>query len=383
MNCSHMVAIRRRSRAAWVCGTWALAFGISVNACSGDASPSRAVGGASPVAGAGGASAGANAAGTLNSSGAPSAGATSTAGGAGSGGVTGQAGAASAGVAGSAAGASGAAGAGAAGSAGASGSAGTSSGNCAGNAVSLSANGTGSASDAARARVELDLGGDLPIANGNRTVEFWAYIKPTDWLGEKNELYVYGSPGSTNTAFGLDFGTNSVAGMPNNHATLNPYTNGNFTIDSTADLGVSSAAAQWLHVAMSWDGTTFKTYVNGDLKISKTNAGGMLATTSSVLTLGCNPPINNCFNGLFDELRVWNVARSATEIKASFGKSLSFMEAGLVGYWKFDEAPGATAAADSVSATGHTAHPGQLLAESSALRPTFVTASPPAPIACP
>jgi large repetitive protein len=380
-----MVAIPARPRAAWVCGSLALLLGQGLSGCSSDASPgSAASGGASAVAGAGGASAGTGTAGAPISAGAPGAGAANTVGGAGAGGSTpGQAGASNAGAAGSAG--NGVAGAGSAGSAGSgnAGSAGSAGGNCAGNAVSLSANGTGSASDAAHARVEIDLQSDLPIGNTDRTVEFWAYIKPTDWLGEKNEVYVYGSPGSTNTAFGLDFGTNSVAGMPSNHATLNPYTNGNFTIDSTADLGVSSAAAQWLHVAMSWDGTTFKTYVNGDLKISKTNAGSMLATTSSALTMGCNPPINNCFNGLFDELRVWNVARSASDIKATFGKSLSGKEIGLVGYWKFDEAPGSTTAADAVTASGHAAHIGQLMADSSALRPTFVTAAPPAPLTCP
>ena len=283
------------------------------------------------------------------------------------------------GSAGAATGSAGAAGSGAAGASG-----GTA--NCAGNAISLSANGTGTASDAARARVSIDMMADLPIGNAHRTVEFWAYIKPTDWLGEKNEIYVYGSPMSanaTNTAFGLDFGTNPVLGMPTNHATLNPYTNGSFTIDSTADLGVTSASAQWLHVAMSWDGTSYKTYVNGDLKITKTDGTTMLATASTPLTMGCNPPIFNCFNGYFDELRVWNVDRSAADIKANYNKPSLGTEAGLVGYWKFNEAPGASSAADSVTSAGHTAHAGQLLAQADNQKPTFVTPTPAAPLICP
>ncbi len=320
---------------------------------------------------------------TAGSSGAV--GAAGAAAGAGTGGAAaGAAGAASGGTSGNAAG--GASGAGTAGAAGSGGAGGTTSGNCSKNAISLSANGTGTASDAAHARVSIDMMADLPIGNAHRTVEFWAYIKPTDWMGEKNEVYVYGSPmtaNTTNTAFGLDFGTNTVMGMATNHATFNPYTNGSFTVDSTADLGVTSTAAQWLHVAMSWDGMSFKTYVNGELKITKTDAATMLATASTPLTMGCNPPILNCFNGMFDELRVWNVDRSAADIKANFGKSLVGNEAGLVGYWKFDEAPGAASAADSVTSTGHTAHSGQLMAEMDAQKPTFVTPNPPAPITCP
>ena len=370
-----MASFWARRAPLWV-GVGSIGVAAALSACSSsDSSANGASGGSSGSAGASAASAGASAAGASGSAGAPSAGAGGASAGTSAGGsAAGTGGAASADAAGSAV----------AGAAGSTGSAGTGgAGNCAGNAVSLSANGTGTASDAAHARVVIDLLNDLPIGNAHRTVEFWAYIQPSDWLGEKNEVYVYGSPGTTNTAFGLDFGSNAVTGMPSNHATLNPYTNGNFTEDSQADLGVTSAAAQWLHVAMTWDGTTLKTYVNGALKLSKTNAGSQLATTSSALTMGCNPPINNCFNGLFDELRVWNVDRSASDIQANYRKPLTGSESGLVGYWKFDEAPGASNAADAVNSAGHSAHAGQLVAENAAQKPTFVTAMPPAPLVCP
>jgi hypothetical protein len=269
------------------------------------------------------------------------------------------------------------------GAGGASGGAGSGAKSCGGNAISLASNGTGSASDAAQARVVIDLMNDLPIGNANRTVEFWAYIKPTDWVGEKNELFVYGTAGTMATAIGLDFGTNEVGGMAGNHATLNPITNGGFNVDSTAYLGITSTESQWVHVAMTWDGTTLRTYVNGVARIMTTGTGGLtvLATGRSPLSLGCSPFNNNCFNGLFDELRVWNVARSATEIMASHDKALVGTEAGLVGYWKFDEAPGAAMAADSATTAGHTAHPGALMATGG--KPTFVTPIPPAPVTCP
>lgn len=352
--------------------------------CSGCSSPSGDTGGAGGAlagspnggsangGGANGGSAGVNANGGTNSAGASAASAGTNA-------IGGSGGASSAGAS-----TGGASSAGANASAGSGGHAGTSTGphNCAGNAVSLSGNGTGTDSDAARARIEIDLGADLPIGNAPRTIEFWIEVKPTDWLGEKNEIYVYGSPGTTNTAFGLDFGTNPVTNQPTNHATLNPYTNGNFTIDSTADLGLDSSATQWFHVAMTWDGTAFVSYVNGAPKITKLNAGGMLATTASVLTLGCNPPVNNCFNGAFDELRVWNIARSAADIAQNYEKPLRGNESGLVGYFKFDEATGATMLADSVSTSGHTAHFAHLLASDSAKAPTLFTPQNPPQITC-
>jgi hypothetical protein len=77
------------------------------------------------------------------------------------------------------------------------------------------------------------------------------------------------------------------------------------------------------------------------------------------------------------------VARSAADILANYKKSLSGDEAGLAGYWKFDDAATATSAADGVTAAGHTAHNGTLTADSAAHNPTFVAPTAPVPIVCP
>jgi hypothetical protein len=278
-------------------------------------------------------------------------------------------------------------GASAGGSAGAGGVVGTGgssgSSNCAGRALSLAANGTGSASDSAQAHVEIDMKTDLPTGNAKRTVEFWAFIKSTDWVGEKNQIFYYGGSDS-NGSFGLDFGTNNVTGSTTNHATLNPFTGSVIRDDSGKDLGINSSADQWVHIAMTWDGSVLTTYVNGLPKITAQGSGSTttLNTAQSILMIGCNPTNNNCFNGLFDELRVWNVARTATEIKDNYSKPITGDETGLVGYWKFDETSGATAS-DSVATTGHTAHSGTLKADATAHLPSFVEPTTPLPLVCP
>ncbi|RKU12736.1 hypothetical protein C6501_10670 [Candidatus Poribacteria bacterium] len=43
------------------------------------------------------------------------------------------------------------------------------------------------------------------------------------------------------------------------------------------------------------------------------------------------------FNGLIDEVRIWNIARTAIEISSDMNRQLNEEEPGLVGYWKFDE----------------------------------------------
>jgi hypothetical protein len=252
-----------------------------------------------------------------------------------------------------------------------------------GHALSLSSNATGTGNDTAYSHIEIDLGSDLPIGNAQRTIEYWAYIKTTDWVGEKNAMYYYG--GSANAAsFGMDFGTNPVMGMSNNHATLDPFTGGGFSDDSTNDLGINSSTDQWVHIAMVWNGTNLITYVNGLPKITTSGSGGttMLATAQSVLSFGCNPSNQNCFNGLYDELRVWKAARTATEIHDNYNKPVATNSANLVGYWKFDEASGTTTA-DAVTTSGHTAHNGTLKAMAAAQNPTFVTPTAALPLVCP
>ena len=260
---------------------------------------------------------------------------------------------------------------------------------CSGRAISMSANGSGSDSDAAKARVIIDLMADMPLGNASRTIEFWFYVKPTDWIAEKNEILFYGAlTGGTRQVIGLDFGqppvTPAIMGMPGNHATLNPWTDGVYDDDTGKYLGITSTVTQWVHVALVWDGLALRTYVNGVARITTLAPTGQpLATLAGLFYVGCLPLNFSCFNGLFDELRVWNVARTPDEIMANYTKAVVGNEAGLVGYWKFDDAPGSATAADSVTSAGHMAHTGVLMSATDAGAPTFVTPDPPAPVACP
>lgn len=357
-------------------------------ACSGDGTPSASASGGTPPGSAAGTGAGGSGPGSAGNAagggGSSSGGDVSTAGAAAGTAPNGGAGASSGGAGGASAGSASGGAAGSAGAAGAAGSGGGSGGggSCTLRSLSLSANGTSSDSDAAYSRVEMDLMSAMPTGNAARTVEFWAFIKSTDWVGDKNEIYYSGASGTV-TAFGMDFGTNAVTGMPSNHATLNPFTDGTFNVDSTADLGIDSAADQWVHIAMTWDGTTLVTYMNGESRISSTGMGGttMLATAAGPLMMGCNPENKQCFNGWFDELAVWNVARTAPQIKDNFKKPRAGNEPGLVGYWKFDDMPGSMSAADSVAAG--TKHDGSLKAAAPAQLGTFGTPPMTLPLVCP
>jgi len=249
-------------------------------------------------------------------------------------------------------------------------------------AISLNLN-VATASDPAAQRVMADLGADLPIGNAPRTIEFWAYVLSTSWKGDANTMFEYGDQAVSNGGFGLDFGTNQMPTM----GTIDPYTNGTFDDDNENSGITDPGTDQWIHFALSWDGTAVRAFVNGVQKTMKsvlvagapTAPGGMLATDRTQLTIGGNPR-GAYFNGTIDEFRVWSVARTAADITGTMHQTLAGTEAGLVGYWKFDETTGMTAA-DSTSTAGHTAHNGTLMSAAGFALPKWIPST--APIMCP
>ncbi len=89
-----------------------------------------------------------------------------------------------------------------------------------------------------------------------------------------------------------------------------------------------STAAQtetWYHVAMTYDGSFLKLYVNGNPDGSLM-ASGPMTTSAHPLWIGGESSGSWCFNGRLDELRLYKRALSASEIQAiyraaSVGKS--------------------------------------------------------------
>jgi hypothetical protein len=215
---------------------------------------------------------------------------------------------------------------------------------------------------------------DLPTLNERRTIEFWAYVKSTSWTADTNTMFFYGTNKRTADGFGLDFG-NTAGGI----GTIDPFTNNGATdpLGDNKPSGLMANVDQWAHFAMVWDGADVRAYVNGVEKVAVPIP--MLTTGRTALIIGGYPPA--FFNGYIDEFRIWNVVRSPADIMSTMHKTLVGDEAGLTGYWKFDETSGTTAA-DSVSTSaGHTPHDGVLMANTPANLPTFVPST--APISCP
>jgi len=97
------------------------------------------------------------------------------------------------------------------------------------------------------------------------------------------------------------------------------------------------AANTWNHVALTYDGSTAKLYVNGQLMNSASLAAVSYAPGSNAINIGRRSSGPLPFNGSIDEVRVWNIVRSQTEIQNSMNNELVGAESGLLSYYKFNQ----------------------------------------------
>ncbi|MEQ9483474.1 MAG: Dyp-type peroxidase [Coleofasciculus sp. F4-SAH-05] len=156
------------------------------------------------------------------------------------------------------------------------------------------------------------------------TVEVW--LKPSDpkdaWQG------VIGKPGRN-----FNIWLNNAGYV---HHRFHTPAGGNAGAPNTANGSIQWN--QWYHLAITNDGTTAKTYINGELK-AEGPTGGNLIVNHTPLYIGrsLDGDSSRYFYGNMAEARLWDSARSEADIKANMNHRLTGYEPGLVGYWLLDE----------------------------------------------
>ena len=70
----------------------------------------------------------------------------------------------------------------------------------------------------------------------------------------------------------------------------------------------------WTHLAMTYDGSTLRFYVNGTL-VNSTPESGSAQTSKDALQIGGDNIYGQFFNGLIDEVRIYNVVLNQEQIQ--------------------------------------------------------------------
>lgn len=101
-------------------------------------------------------------------------------------------------------------------------------------------------------------------------------------------------------------------------------------------------AHSWYHIAITYETSgSLVFYVNGT--IDRIHSVATLFYEASNLKVGGHPTYGHMFAGLIDEVQVWNVSRTHSEILSTWDRVLNLTECAqpeLIGYWRFDEGAG-------------------------------------------
>jgi len=170
--------------------------------------------------------------------------------------------------------------------------------------------------------VTVPFASDLDVTNA-LTIEAWVYAVSANGGGIAS---MWGEGGLADKFLVQLTGGNVVGRIPT--------TSGQATVSATMPLN------SWTHVAFTYDGSTMLLYLNG-VQAGSNDVAGALPKENLPFRLGIedvNLGVHTFLSGNLDEVRFWNVVRSAAEIAANYQASISPTSAGLVAYWNFNEA---------------------------------------------
>ncbi len=175
-------------------------------------------------------------------------------------------------------------------------------------------------------QVSLGNAPSLNITSNQITLEAWIY--PTAWRAESWRGNIVNREGNNNAGYMLRCGDNGRFSF-----NLGDGSSWHDIISPQHTLTLNA----WQHVAGTYDGSTMRMYVNG-VEIANLPSNFNIGSTSNGTEIGdwSNGEERN-FQGSIDEVRIWNKAVSGTKILAKMNTAYCSDEAGLVGYYQFDQ----------------------------------------------
>jgi len=178
--------------------------------------------------------------------------------------------------------------------------------------------------DGAGDYVEVADNATLDIASGSLTIEAW--VKHNGGTG--NQVIVDKRNGAAGYQLAYNATTNNLSVTVEDAGANGTTTAGSVTLSTT----------DWTHVAGVYNTATgaLTLYVDGVQLVSGATNTGLALTNAENLLIGAGAPGADFFNGNIDEVRIWNSARTADEIRENMHLTLQGSETNIVSYWQFN-----------------------------------------------
>jgi glucose/arabinose dehydrogenase len=160
------------------------------------------------------------------------------------------------------------------------------------------------------------------------TVEAWAKMDATNGTRPIVEKFLDGST--------KDWGLQVIDGILEVSI---ESSNDNWTLRAG-----SLAVGVWRHVAFAFDNgaNIVRSFIDG-AEAGQKSLNKDMPDTKAVVRVGRHGYASQYLLGEVDEVRIWNYARTATQILADKDHELAGTETGLIGYWPFNEGSGQSA----------------------------------------
>jgi len=168
--------------------------------------------------------------------------------------------------------------------------------------------------------------GSLNITGNTITLEAWIY--PTSFKAQVWAGNVINKNGAGDNGYMLRVGNGGQV---------------NFNLGTGWWNEINSATGvvtlnNWHHIAGTYDGTTMRLYVDG-VQVAAGAENQNIGSASNSLYLGEDPQwTGRNFPGRIEEVRIWNTARTATEVAEDMAtRTCAPFPASLVAYYRFNQ----------------------------------------------
>ena len=217
---------------------------------------------------------------------------------------------------------------------------------CVGSPVTLTASGAVSGK-----AIDFDGVNDNIVIPNNAVFNFTSQYTAESWINLRS--YQYGTiiskfeDDNNNRGWMVNIGETGAPTIHVVHSRLGTWTN-----PIQWNSGFQPVLNTWYHIAVVFDATLssnqIKLYVNGTLTAQTSWPYTLTPNAANMYIGGYDGPGNGVnggangrfFNGRLDEVRVWNVARTASQISANYNQAINAPVAGLVAAYAFNENSG-------------------------------------------
>ena len=148
-------------------------------------------------------------------------------------------------------------------------------------------------------------GTNFPLGSSARTLNIWYYTNTSTWQSNINNLFWYGTAGSTRQSFGVDFDA---------YPTMEFYS-------WADDINWNTTAPQvgWKNLQIAYDGNlTVRIYELGALVATKTFGAQLNTVLSTDVQIGAITYVPGYFDSSISQVSMYNRALSATEVLQNY-----------------------------------------------------------------